>query len=642
MPRIWNSQVQAQGGLSYIPDNSLQQLGQLVTAVAEKKRTDNMAVDLAEFQKDQISIMENIQNSGSHDTAQKQDMLGGNVVDEGIPKAYMRQFNDKKAKLLASYPEAKDTLSQYEVSQFGKITNLYSNIKVNADVDYFSAHVTDLSEKVKNGQVTKEEAYITSAPLLDSLYMPADTRSNARQSMIDYLSLSDFDYTLRKNPMNALNKLDSDYFRNDTMPVSMNALQKMNEQFDRKLNADAMAEIQKANQATADTFVHRSNPDLIVMAHKRNLPELSAALNSAYAMNRKINELTSGDLQASKTQAANEYLLAHKTENPAMKQDAEMKMKFIQQREALVYANPDLVAAQENLDIPDYDPSNPVELVSARRDIRKVVGDRQNSKVSFFGKDTDMLVQGIKQLPNDQRPGFLTSITSLLTGGERKDAIRELGAVDPLVGVAISVTPQNAIPSREDIALMGDILGDAPVEFKPKDSEYIPDVSAYFAGVNVGDPAVIEQYKKAAVNVYARQAQRNGWDSYSSKDMNKILEQIAGPTIEFGDSKTAGFKTKVGQWADPDIASSALENALELGTVKATTPEGEDIQGKQILDYGSLVPSGENGVYYVRRSDGKYFNDESGQNPLLINMNDIYTTEKPSRMGGFEAWKSSR
>jgi len=638
MPRIWNSQVQSQGYLQNIPDNSLQQIGQTLQALGEKKRQDNMAIDLAEFQKEQISVMEQIQNTGSHDTAGKVDMIGGEVVSEGIPKTYMRQFSEKASKLKKMYPEAEDTLSQYEVSQFGKITNLYSSMKVTADHEYFQDHVNYIANEVGKGKLNRGEAYGSCMMVLNTLYMPPEMREAAQQSMVDYISMSEFDHTLRTSPMNALDSLD----RNIYQDASAQPIQRMNDQFDRKLNSDVMAEIQKANQATGDTFGHNPNSDLIKMAQKRNMPELSAALNSAYAMNHKINALTSGDLQASKAQAANEYLLAHQTENSAMKQDAEMKMKFIQQREALVYANPDLVALQEGLEVPDYDPSNPTELVAARRDIRKAVGDRQNSKVSLFGKDTDALVQGIKQLPNDQRPTLLTSITSLLTGPERKDAIRELGSVDPLVGVAISVTPQNALPSREDTLLMGDILGDAPVEFKPKDSECLPDVSAYFSGVNVGDPAVIEHYKKAAVNVYARQAQRNGWDTYSSKDMNKILEQIAGPTIEFGDNKTAGFKTKTGQWADPDLASSALENALELGVVKATTPEGEDIAGSQILDYGSLVPSGENGVYYVRRSDGKYFNDESGQNPLLVNMNDIYTTDKSSRMGGFDAWKLSR
>lgn len=639
MPRIYESRVGLNAQLKYIPDDSLQQLGSALQGLAQAQQEKDYSIDMSEFAMRRAKDLEEIQNTASHDTTLRKDMIAGNPIEGNLVEYGMKKFDEDAYALEKKYGQrAKEQIAQYRVSNFQKLTNDYTRVKSTADLDWADDLNNDLSDKVKKGVISLEDAQTTAMQSIDGLWLSPEQRSAATTAATDSIYGADFNRLLSSNPLKAIDNLDSGYYNT----ASARAIQVMNSELDRKIQSDAMAEIQRANQATQDTFVHRPDPTLVQMAKKRNLPDVYNALASSYAMNQRINAVTSGDLQQAKAQAANEYLLAHQTENSAMKQDAEMKMKFIQQREALVYANPDLVALQEGLEVPDYDPSNPAELVAARRDIRKAVSDRQNSKVSLFGKDTDMLVQGIKQLPNDQRPGFLTSITSLLTGLERKDAIRELGSVDPLVGVAISVTPQNALPSREDTLLMGDILGDAPVEFKPKDSEYLPDVSAYFSGVNVGDPAVIEHYKKAAVNVYARQAQRNGWDSYSSKDMNKILEQIAGPTIEFGDNKTAGFKTKTGQWADPDLASSALENALELGVVKATTPEGEDIAGSQILDYGALVPSGENGVYYVRRSDGKYFNDESGQNPLLVNMNDIYTTDKSSRMGGFDAWKLSR
>lgn len=629
MPAIFDPRVQQNAQLSQLPSSGLSQLGGVMQEIAAKKKQDDFAIDVSNFQMKQISEFEAVQNGGEHNTNSKTDSLNGAVLDTPIPDYYMKRFNENARELETKYGDVgKQAVADLRVRNFGQITNLYSNIKSTADINWFQDSIKTTSQAVRNGSMLYDEALGSSMLAANKLTLDPQQRDSAAQLAANEITYADFENDLSNMPMRAIDRIEKGGYNR----ADFGTIDKINRSIDGYLNTRAMKEISSANQSADMSFRHKPDANINMLLKKRGLHEQLAAVQTSQVLAAERDRVSSGDLKKSSADIESAIKIATIQNNPEAYKHAQYLKDAIDKTKETLAVNPDVLLERESVpfDSVQYDMQNPEEFINSRMDIKAKAQELFNETASFFGAQTGQVVAGVDSLNIGDKPAAVVNLSRNIPENFKGQAVKEIVKVNPNIGVAMSLAPQGANPqvTGNRLSLIKDIMTPADKNYLPKDKDVQTWMLNYFGNVEVGDrseliPAITKAANSAAS---ARFVRNNIQPDTGSEEYKKVLEEITGKHLSFGakGAKTLNFQLDDGSFADPEKAIDGFENALDqMGKL----PSG--ISAKEMKKYGKLVPTSDNGKYYMKRDDfigETYYADDKGM-PFIFDLKDSYNVK---------------
>lgn len=629
MPSIFDPRVQAFAQVTPAGSSGLGELGSALKELAAKKKQDDFAIDVSNFQMKQIQEFEDVQNGAEHDTASKTDRLNGEPLDEPIPSYYMKRFNENARELESKYGNAgKQAVADFRVRQFGQITNLYSSIRSTADINWIQDDLKTKAQAVKSGSLLYDEAIGGIELSADKLNLNPQQRDAVKQLSYNEITYAQFENDLNNMPLRAIEQIDKGGYNR----ADFGTIDKMNRSIDSYLNTRALKEVSSANQSADMSFRHTPDAEINALLKKRGLHEQLAAVQSAQVLAAERDRVSSGDLKKNAAQLDAAIQIATIQNNPAAVKKAQYLKDAVDKTKEALASNPDMLLNRETIpyDQVDYDPANPEAFVNSRIDIKAKAQDLFNETASFFGAQKSSVIETINNINIGDKPRAIVNLSVNIPENLKGQAVREIAKDNPNIGVAMSLAPQGASTqiTGSRLALIKDIMTPVDKNYLPKDKDIQSWSLDYFGGVEIGDrsemlPAITKSANSAAA---ARFVRENIQPETGSKEYKKVLEEITGKHLSFGakGAKTLNFQLDDGSFADPEKAIDGFENALDkMGQL----PSG--ISAKEMKKYGKLVPTSENGVYYMKRSDfigETYYADDKGA-PFKFDLKNSYNVK---------------
>jgi hypothetical protein len=620
-----------------MPTVDYSQLSDAFSAVVEHEKNADYATDITSAHMELAKQNEDIRNSGSYNRKEGAWYVGTEKIEGTLLEYQTGKTNEVLGKLKTKY--AGDQKAEQDILSLGltygkNAVQNTSSARTSGDIDYIEGYRTTLLQGLENGHTSMEEVSAGLKLATDSIYATPEQKSALHQNNNDLTGSADYFTNFNKNPSATYEQLKYGDRYNFTSEAARG---RMDTHARNWAASEARNAISTSMNSSAVLFRYQIDPQIIRLAKETGNLELASAAVAANERNAKIQAFTNGDLKASM------MTLEIGANNAFMKNDASALQEVQDMQRAVASVaqtaktNPEVIAIQHGL----TEQPTPLEMSaqgveafwSSFGRLREEIKARYNIEadaISDTGAAT--IVNAIKSNNVDKRVDALYALTSPVSDNDIGGVSRKLAAVSPNVGVAMSLREIG----DKDLAtaiLSGD-------DFKksyglPQDHDMKSMFKKHIGNqLSEADPAMQEAMYASYSSAYAYYASKQQVsNSTVSEDISKdIASRMTGTkygrfgtsSFGIGEKKTINFAIN-GQWADQDLATDAMETALSTNYFEGVYgQDGIPANSKEILKNGSLIPTGNNGVYAIKRNDGSYYADING-NPYMFDAKSAYT-----------------
>lgn len=617
MPRIYNPQQTQTGGIQHIGGlaDAAVQVGQQIT---QKAQNDRFLIDASQFEMDKISAMEQLEQNARYDAATGQTFIGDQPIEGNITEHAIKLFNERVAPLEKKYgARGQEWAAAKRIETFGRATNLNSRITQVGNIDHYEKFVQFSAKGIEDGVSSFNEILTMNEAMLDSMSMSPEARQQSKDFSNNYLTEAQFNNDLKTDPSLAIARVNNKYYTTATPQMQ----ERFAGEVDSYIKGEAMKESQKALESASLGMRHIPNSSIVALANQRGLYEVAALTQAAQGKAAVIDSVTSGSLVNGKARIDALMNNAVASQDPDKYALAAEAQKALTNKTNMVINSPKTALLWEGIETNPDDYSDMNSLVENRRDISIKTKEQFGVEPNFLGEAADVISEIIKQSPVGQRSGIVSSLSAPMNDYEKSRSTLELTKINPRLGVVMTLPPQKA-------ELGNQILSDVDLAYMPKDTKFAPVILKIDADVEWGDVNAKNAVIEAAKNAYAYRAKMNNWspEGVEEDEFSKIVNDIAGEPISFGAGKTTNFYTDMGEFSDPDKAKSSLNYAIESGSIPDVyDSKGAPLNTKKLVDNGRLIPTGENGKYYMVRYgiDGKEYYRNSDGTYYVVDLKDI-------------------
>jgi hypothetical protein len=389
----------------------------------------------------------------------------------------------------------------------------------------------------------------------------------------------------------------------------------MNTDVDRYVQTRGMKEINAANAAYSSGFSHKPDRMAAALAKKRGNHELAAAIEHSIKQAEYRDSLVSQDLGIGMAKAQENLKRANINNDPQAEAQAVSDINFLGNVVSSIKSNPELRLGNEGI-VMERVISPPEALVSSSQDIQDAATKQFGVKPTLFGTAAKMVVDDLSQTDISQRAAKLYSYATVMNPDQVRQATVEFSAVSPSVGVAMSLVPNSKSISpkveADRLEIGTAILSGTVSSFDQSSNDKWKEAQQkYWASVEMGDQRIATPIDAAANTAYAYFAQKRGITDFDPDLFNEVYSRITGGNIKALNGKTVNFQLDSGEFADPIKVTSSINRALSDGKYSALDAELNPISKRTIINNGKLIPSGQNGLYYIN-VDGKNLRDNDG------------------------------
>lgn len=618
MPRIYDPRNPVLVQQKYVPDDTFSAIGQIGGQILKSAESDRFLIDASQFEMDKISAMEQLEQNSRYDAATGQTFIGDQPIEGNITEHAIKLFNERVAPLEKKYgTRGKEWAAAKRIEAFGRATNLNSRITQVGNIDHYENFVQFSAKGIEDGVSSFGEIMSMNDAMLDSMAMSPEARQRSKDFSNNYLTEAQFNNDLKTNPVLAIDRVNNKYYTTATPEMQ----DRFAGEVDSFIKGEAMKEAQKALEAASLGMRHVPNASVVAYANQRGLYDVAAMTQAAQGRAAMIDSVTSGNLLNGKAKVDRLMSDAVSTQDPAKYALAAESQKALTNKTNMVVGSPQTALLWEGIRTNPDDYSDFNALVENRRDIAIKAQKQFGIEPNFLGESAPVISEMIKQAPAGQRSSIVAQLAAPMNDYEKSRATIEMMDINPRIGVAMTLPPQKA-------ELGNQILSDVDMAYMPKDTKFSPVVMKIDSGVEWGDVNAKNAVIEAAKNAYAYKAKMNNWspEGVEEDEFQKIVNDIAGEPISFGAGKTTNFYTDMGEFADPDKAKSSLDYAIESGSIPDVyDSRGAPLNTKKLVDNGRLVPTGENGKYYVVRygMDGKEHYRNADGTYYIVDLKDI-------------------
>ena len=622
-------------------DNSVDYspIAEALNKVAEHEKFASYATDMTNANLELAKMNEDIRNSGQFNRSTGKWSVGGQEIeDKNLFEYQSRRTKETLSPLQTRYSD--NEKAQSDIMSLGLNYDKHavmnnSAAKTQADIDYIGQTQVTFTQAVSNKSIDVGVALTNMDGLIESSYATPEQKALLKRQSNDDIGSADFFTKFNQNPADTYELLKNTETYNYTSDSARN---RMDTHAKNWAASEARNAISMSQNSSALLFRYQIDPQVIRLAKDTGNVELAAAAVASNKRNADIQAMTNANLpqSAATLDIAMKEALSRNDANAVREiQDMQRAVASVAQT---AKTNPEIVALQHGLTeqpVPLEMSAQGVEgfwasMGRLREEIKTRYGIEPDA-VSDTGANT--IVNAVMSNNVDDRVGALYALTAPVTDRDIAGVSKKIATISPNAGVVLSLKDLNdqelskailsgndykksyGLPQDQDMrAMFKKVIGDQLVE---------------------ADPAMQNALYESYTSAYAYYASKGQVSNATvSEDISKdIASRMTGKRFSrFGDSafnlggkKTINFAIGEGQWADADTATDAMETALSTGYFEGIYGmDGIPANSKEVLKHGSMIPTGKNGVYTIKRSDGGYYADING-NPYMFDAKSAYT-----------------